>query len=391
MQRNDRSHATGHVRLVRRKRGPDKWYARIRVGQRQINRVIGPAWTKQGRPPTGWFTKQTATATLYDMLAAMSTDAGGPDDVTFAEAGEEFLRYSEQDRQVRSSTLVDYRATVSKLTAVFGTQELTTITRQEVEAYKAQLLAAKRRLSPRTINRHLVVMGGVFRRAEAKWGIAHNPAALVSRQRERYTGINFYEPDDVRALVAAAEDSQDAALFLTAAMTGLRQGELLGLHWSDVDWVRQRLHVRRSFCQRSKQELSPKSGKVRSVPMAAEVVGVLDKLSKRDRWTDPDDLVFPNWQGRHQYHGDLRARFRAAQHRASLKAIRFHDLRHTFGTLAAQTMPLTTVKELMGHAHINTTLIYSHYVPAADEAERLSQAFRAQTAATEGAVPAGAR
>ena len=50
MQLHSRTHATGHVRLVKRQRGPDKWYARIRVGNRQINRVIGPAWKKQGRP-----------------------------------------------------------------------------------------------------------------------------------------------------------------------------------------------------------------------------------------------------------------------------------------------------------------------------------------------------
>lgn len=285
--------------------------------------------------------KMLATAALYEMLAEISTNTGAVPAaaVTFPQAADEFLRFSEYDREVRASTLVDYRATVAKLVAAFGERGLTTITVQDVEAYKIDLLAAKRKLSARTVNRHLVVLGGVFRRAEGKWGIAHNPAASVKRQRERYNGIAFYDPAEVQALVASAGDEQDAAVYLVAAMTGLRQGELLGLHWADVDWGRQRLHVRRSYCQRTKQELSPKSGKVRSVPMAAEVVAAMDGLSKRDRWTDPDDLVFPDWSGRHQYHADLRARYKAAQQNAGLKAIRFHDLRHTFGTLAAQTMP----------------------------------------------------
>jgi hypothetical protein len=106
-----------------------------------------------------------------------------------------------------------------------------------------------------------------------------------------------------------------------------------------------------------------------------------------ERFTGPDDLVFPTWDGDVQYHGDLRARFYAALRAASLKRIRFHDLRHTFGTLAAQKLPIRTVQEYMGHAHISTTLIYSHYAPAGDEAALLGRAFReACPTAAEAAV-----
>jgi integrase len=63
--------------------------------------------------------------------------------------------------------------------------------------------------------------------------------------------------------------------------------------------------------------------------------------------------------------------------RAGLKRLRFHDLRHSFGTLAVQVFPLSDVKAYMGHADIQTTMVYVHHVPADDAAERLSQAVAA--------------
>ena len=113
--------------------------------------------------------------------------------------------------------------------------------------------------------------------------------------------------------------------------------------------------------------------------MQDDVVAALDGLSKRGRFTDPEDLVFPAWDGGFQYHGDLRDRFYAALKAAGLKRVRFHDLRHTFGTLAVQKLPIRTVQEYMGHQHASTTMIYSHYVPAGDEAAKMTEAFRAGT------------
>lgn len=162
-------------------------------------------------------------------------------------------------------------------------------------------------------------------------------------------------------------------------MTGLRQGELLALRWDDIDWNVRRVHARRSLGIDGTAKAT-KSGKVRSVPMSQKVAAALDGLSQRERLSGADDLVFPSWDGTPQYHGDVRARFKSALTAAGLKAIRFHDLRHTFGTLAAQTLPITTVQKLMGHADISTTLVYSHYVAADDEAAKLDEAFEAGTA-----------
>jgi integrase len=72
----------------------------------------------------------------------------------------------------------------------------------------------------------------------------------------------------------------------------------------------------------------------------------------------------------------LLKRFKAALGRAEVRDIRFHDLRHTFGTrMAAAGVPMRTLQEWMGHRDFKTTLIYADYAPAANEAELVNAAF----------------
>jgi integrase len=84
----------------------------------------------------------------------------------------------------------------------------------------------------------------------------------------------------------------------------------------------------------------------------------------------------------------LRRRFCAARERAGLQRIRFHDLRHSFGTLAVQVLPFTDVRAYMGHADVSTMMIYVHHVPRHDAAEKLS-ALLAEAIAP-GALPSEA-
>ena len=109
--------------------------------------------------------------------------------------------------------------------------------------------------------------------------------------------------------------------------------------------------------------------------MISRVAAVLDRLSQRDRFTAPEDLVFPNDVGRHFDDSKLRKRYIQALERAGLRRPRFHDLRHTFGTLAVRAYPLADVKAYMGHADISTTMIYVHHVPQHDAADRLEAAL----------------
>src|SRR5437762_12019806 len=92
------------------------------------------------------------------------------------------------------------------------------------------------------------------------------------------------------ALVRAADGEQDAAVFLATAFTGLRRGELVALRWRDVDFAGQTIRVVASYTDGVLT--TPKSGKVRSVPMAPEVAAAVARLASRDAFTSDNDLVF---------------------------------------------------------------------------------------------------
>lgn len=114
--------------------------------------------------------------------------------------------------------------------------------------------------------------------------------AGIEKHRQRSSGdIDVLSPEEVLALVRAAGSVQDAAIYLTAAFTGLRRGELLALRWRDVDFAGQAIRVRSSYA--GGRLTTPKSGKVRSVPMAPDVAAALAALGRRECWTGDDDLV----------------------------------------------------------------------------------------------------
>jgi integrase len=173
-------------------------------------------------------------------------------------------------------------------------------------------------------------------------------------------------------------------LFLTAAFTGLRMGELLALRWRDVDFAAQTVRVTASYTVGRLG--TPKSGVGRAVPLVEEVAQALACLTRRRRRTGPDDLVFAGKAGEYLDGSALRRRFKRARDAAGLRPLRFHDLRHTFGSVAIRTADPRELQEWMGHSDFSTTQIYMHYRPRADAARRLSAAF-VGSGAGSGAVP----
>jgi integrase len=193
------------------------------------------------------------------------------------------------------------------------------------------------------------------------------------RERPR-VDFEVYSPEEVLALVRWAASEQDAAIYLTAAFTGLRRGELIGLRWRDVDFAGSLIRVRRSYSYGGLTV--PKSGKARAVPLAPEVARALARLGARPLWTGEDDLVFPGETGDFLDGSALRRRYLAAQQLAGIKALRFHDLRHTFGTRMIAVADIVRVKEWMGHADIETTMRYLHFAPRPEDAALVARAFR---------------
>ncbi|MHB1859799.1 MAG: tyrosine-type recombinase/integrase [Solirubrobacteraceae bacterium] len=219
------------------------------------------------------------------------------------------------------------------------------------------------------------MLHGILGRARKVYKLPGNAAADVEKPPQRRSGdIDVFSPQEVRALVRAAESEQDGAICLTAAFTGLRMGELLALRWRDVDLAQSVLRVRASYGLG--QVTAPKSGKVRSVPLAPDVAQALAKLRGREHFTEEDDLVFVGAAGSHIDGSALRRRYKAALRRAGLRPLRFHDLRHTFGTRMIAKADIRRVQEWMGHADIQTTMRYLHYAPREEDALLVAEAFR---------------
>lgn len=393
---------SGHVYRVKRKHGA-VWYAKYRLPDgRQVQRKLGPAWSERGRPPAGYFTKRLAEDWLHDVLhqARRGTLVGMvATGATFADAVAEFLRYAEQDRQLKPSTLRGYRSIIqAHLLPAFGERPLERITSEDVEQWRAGLCAVDdpqsqasahggseagpealsrlaHPLSNNSKNHIMVLLHGIFVHACKVWKLPVNPVAAVERYPTRLSGdIEVFSPEEVWALVRAAEFEQDAAQFLTAAFTGLRLGELIALRWRDIDFTASLVRVRSSWSVGALT--TPKSGKVRSIPLAPEVARVLAKLAQRELFAGEDDLVFVGNFGSYLDDSALRRRYKRALKRAGLRQLRFHDLRHTFGTRMIAKADIRRVQEWMGHADIQTTMRYLHYAPREEDARLVAEAFQ---------------
>jgi integrase len=372
--RNDRA-VSGHVKLVQRQRGP-VFYLKYRLPNgRQVQRKLGDAWNRSGRPPAGFYTRKMAEVALQGILTDARRGQFQPDSVrgvTFANAAEEWIAFIEFDRKRKRGTVAGYRSMLNRhILPAFGSRPVGAITAAEIDRYRRDLVAAGA-LSDRSINKLLTQLHAIFRHAQRVHGLPQNPVAAAERQPQRRSGdIEVLTIAQVEALGRVAASPEDAALYRVAAYTGLRQGELRALTWRDVDFAGSFIYVRRSY---TSGELGlPKSGRVRSVPLIDEAATALASLSNRLHFTGDDDLVFPGGSGSFQDESALRRRFKAALRRAGIGDFRFHDLRHTFGTIAVQAFPISDVQGYMGHADLSTTLVYVHHQPQRDAAARLNR------------------
>jgi integrase len=354
----------GHIR----QRGKS-WVVTFRVNGEQHWKSFSP---REYADP-----REAAELYLADKLVAIGRrEFRVPEKVTFETAAREWLRHGEHERHLKPSTVRDYKSAVNAhLIPAFGPRQLEDVTARAIEEWRG-LQMAEGRLPRRTSDKLVAILHGIFERARKAYGFPSNPVDDVERFPAAYSGrFDFYGLEEVWAIVRKAADQQDGAIFLTAAFTGLRRGEVLALRVRDCDFARQVIRVEHSL---DGQELgTPKSGRTRSVPMHPDVARVLAKLLERDDFTGQDDFVFVASNGTPLDGSAVRRRYVAAVKRAKLRPLRFHDLRHTFGTIAASAvLSGRELQEWMGHADLKTTARYLHHRARGDEAGRLAEAFK---------------
>ncbi|WP_249010884.1 tyrosine-type recombinase/integrase [Conexibacter sp. DBS9H8] len=332
--------------------------------------------------------------------------------ITFAEAATAWLAHLEHVVGAKPSTLSDYcymlapadgvprkrgRAPVGRIDRAFSRRPLGEITTIEIKQWLESL--DREDISPRTVNKHRQVVASVFEYAiaDGEYGIAENPVHGTPKRRESDPKpIDTYSPEEVMALARAARaglhrdssrpaaseseqldrawaDEQDACLYIVAAFTGLRLGELLALRWRHVSVGDARLLVESAY---SAGELrSTKSRRWRAVPLADQAAAALGRLAARGRFIGRDDPVFCGDVGDPLDPSALRRRYARTQEATGVRKLRFHDLRHSFGTLVIREFDPATVKEFMGHTKLSTTERYLHARPRRGDAARLTRAF----------------
>jgi integrase len=281
--------------------------------------------------------------------------------------------------QVRPSTWAEHRSKVEvHLAPAIGHLPLQRLAPGHLNTLYADLL--ERGLSARTV----LHVHATIRRALAdatRWGLVpRNVALLASPPRPARTELQVWTAADLRAFLAFVEDDRLYGLWLLAASTGMRRGEVLGLQWPDVDFGRARVAVRRSLVTVGHQVVvsEPKTAKGRrSVALDPATVAGLkawrkhqtaERLAWGPAWTD-SGLVFTREDGRPLHPREVTRAFTRHVLAAGLPIIRLHDLRHTHATLAlAAGIHPKIVQERLGHANIAITLdTYSHAVPALEE------------------------
>jgi len=180
----------------------------------------------------------------------------------------------------------------------------------------------------------------------------------------------------------------ERVLYLTAAMTGLRQGELLALRWRDIDWTAARIRVMYGMRKKRRRKTKSRSSR-RSVPMADRVGGELDQPFQASAYESDEDLVFGHpHTGRPLDRSSVTVRFQRVARRAGIRDdVVFHDLRHTYGTMMAAAGALRTLQGWMGHADIKTTAVYMHFAPAEDELQTANRVFPHREGDIEGDKP----
>jgi integrase len=403
-----REHGVAGTSPIRLDHIDDCWYAKWRDHSGQHQKRLGPAWTGKGAPIPGTFRKREAQAALEEILVEARRGARRQErtGMTFADVAEDWFENGQFERDWSASTQVDYRSVLDyHLIKAFGPDRIESITSEQVQKWRDRFAKetnddGELKRARKTVNEIVVQMHAIFEHATEHHNLVVNPVARVKRLRESNdpARFDFFAPEEIDLLVAAAargahrnasrpavseeeqvlrsfEDQQDAAIYLTAALTGLRRGELLALRWSDIAFEQSSVRVYEGYSANTTGKT--KSRRSRTVPMVEKVAQTLKQQKQRPFMTVSTHFVFISRERTNVDGSALRRRCVRTLDAAGLRQLRFHDLRHTFGSLAINVASIVQVQAWMWDADIKTTMRYLHHKSRADDARLLSAAFEA--------------
>ena len=281
---------------------------------------------------------------------------------------------------IRLSTYLNYRKLLKNyLVPGIGKVKIHRLTPQQVQGFYSQKMSEG--LAPKTVNN----IHGVLHKAldnAVKWNILpRNVCDAVTPPRIPRKEKNVLTKQQAHTLLEEVRTHRLEALLTLAITTGMREGELLALHWQDMNFEDCSLQVKRAVSYLKGYgyvESEPKTAKGRrmiKLPVFVVDILVRHKAQQEEQrrevgstWIDKD-LVFTNAQGYYYSSSTLRKVFRRFLVSIGLPHMRFHDLRHSAATiLLAMKVHPKVVQEILGHSQIAMTLdVYSHALPSMQE------------------------
>ena len=207
--------------------------------------------------------------------------------------------------------------------------------------------------------------------------IGRNPAKSkkLGKPKVKPPEIHPLDADQARAFLAATATDRLHALYVLALDTGMRQGELFGLHWPEIDFASGVVTIKQSLEERDGRHRlkEPKTDssrrRIEVTPATLVALNAHRQEMLKAGLYRPDGPVFMDTEGNWLRKSNVRRRsFAKALKKASLPSIRFHDLRHTAATLMLLSVNVKAVAATLGHSKASTTLnIYAHKLPMMDK------------------------
>jgi integrase len=283
----------------------------------------------------------------------------------------------------KPTTIRSYRPTMTYATELFRRRPVRRLRPEDVATLNRVL--RERGVSPSTRAKHLRVLGACLQSALRHGYAARNPVRDLppaERPRPERKEAAYFENAEIPRLFAELPEGLIKTLFVVALKTGMRQGELIALHWGDVDLSEGFVRVRRSFSAGAVS--TPKNHERRDVDLTSDLVQLLGWWwGQCGRPTTANHLVFPgDSSSRYLSAANLvRRHLYPAMERAGVPRVGptgerrvFHSLRHTYAKRALENgAQITWLSRHLGHSSLNvTTDIYGHW----ERAERKAQARR---------------
>lgn len=276
-----------------------------------------------------------------------------------------WLNYKHRD--VRPSTYRTYVQTLAPVLPHLGGRPLASLTVLDIEDL---VQALYRERGPRGAGRCLHTLRMALRQAVRWQLVPGNVAEHIRKPKVARQEMQVWTPEQAAQFLRAAQGHRLYPLFALALSTGMRKGELLALHWGDLDLKGWELTVRHNLVKDATGHYGVGRPKTdaghRKLLLAEDVIQLLGEHQRQERrgrrLPGPDDLVFTAASGKHVQHRHLDHTYRAMIERAGVPVIRFHDLRHTAASLLIRRgVPPKVVADRLGHADASFTLkVYTH-------------------------------